>query len=250
MADLGTLVILAAFVAAVYGAVTAIVGHRTRSISMRTSSLRAVVATAILISIAVAALIIAFVTRDFSLRYVAERSSRAMDLPLTVAAFYSGQAGSLLYWTWTLSILSAIVVFQNRRQLTDLMPYVQAVLLGIQVFLLFMLGFISSPFERLSFVPADGLGLNPLLDDYGMLIHPPMLLAGYMSWAVPFAFVIAALIYNVALGVINRAMPQLMVAMIGAPALTAGGLILLMLAAPAILSAWVRHLGGVLQMPF
>src|SRR6266511_1995622 len=75
-----------------------------------------------------------------------------------------------------------------------LLAYVMATLMAIIAFFGLLLGFVASPFERLAAVPSDGLGLNPLLYDSGMLFHPPMLLAGYMSWSVPFAFAIAALI--------------------------------------------------------
>src|SRR5919204_4106252 len=103
--------------------------------------------------------------------------------------------GSLLYWAWTLSIFSAIVLWQQHRPGPHrvFMPYVVAVLMTIEAFMCLLLGFVSTPFETLPRTPADGVGLNPLLYDEGMRIHPPMLLAGLMSWTVPFAFAIAAL---------------------------------------------------------
>lgn len=193
MADLGAIVILAAFVVAVFGAVASIVGHLRGISPLVVSGQRAALAVSALVILAAAALIHAFVTDDFTVGYVAERSSYETDFALKVVAFYAGQAGSLLYWTTTLSILTAVVLLQNRWRHPDLMPYVTAVLLGIQGYFLFLLGFVSSPFERLTYTPPNGLGMMPLLEDPGMLIHPPMLLAGYMSWAVPYAFAIAAL---------------------------------------------------------
>ena len=193
MADLGAIVILAAFVVAVFGAVASIVGHLRGVSPLVVSGQRAALSVSLLTILAAAALIHAFVTDDFTVGYVAERSSYETDLALKVVAFYAGQAGSLLYWTTTLSILTAVVILQNRWRHPDLMPYVTAVLLGIQGYFLFLLGFVSSPFERLPYTPPNGLGMMPLLEDPGMLIHPPMLLAGYMSWAVPYAFAIAAL---------------------------------------------------------
>ena len=193
MADLGAIVILAAFVVAVFGAVASVVGHLRGVSPLVVSGQRAALSVSLLTILAAAALIHAFVTDDFTVAYVAERSSYETDLSLKVVAFYAGQAGSLLYWTTTLSIFTAVVIFQNRWRHPDLMPYVTAVLLGIQGYFLFLLGFVSSPFERLPYTPPNGLGMMPLLEDPGMLIHPPMLLAGYMSWAVPYAFAIAAL---------------------------------------------------------
>jgi cytochrome c-type biogenesis protein CcmF len=137
----------------------------------------------------------AFAVHDFTLRYVWEHSSRAMSLDLVLAAFYSGQQGSLLYWAWTLSIFSAVVLWQQRKPGPHriFMPYVVAVLMTVEAFMTLLLGFVATPFEALPRAPVDGVGLNPLLYDEGMRIHPPMLLAGLMSWSVPFAFAIAAL---------------------------------------------------------
>ena len=193
MADLGAIVVLAAFVVAAFGVAASIVGHLRGISPLIISGQRAALSVSLLAILATAALIYSFVTDDFTVAYVAQRSSYETDLPLKVAAFYAGQAGSLLYWTTALSILTAVVILQNRRRHPELMPYVTAVLLGIQGYFLFLIGFVSSPFERLPYTPPNGLGMMPLLEDPGMLIHPPMLLAGYMSWAVPYAFAIAAL---------------------------------------------------------
>ena len=193
MADLGAIVVLAAFVVAAFGVAASIVGHLRGISPLIISGQRAALSVSLLAILATAALIYSFVTDDFTVAYVAQRSSYETDLPLKVVAFYAGQAGSLLYWTTALSILTAVVILQNRRRHPELMPYVTAVLLGIQGYFLFLIGFVSSPFDRLPYTPPNGLGMMPLLEDPGMLIHPPMLLAGYMSWAVPYAFAIAAL---------------------------------------------------------
>src|SRR5205807_3019582 len=104
------------------------------------------------------------------------------------------QEGSLLYWALMLSIFSAIFVFTAKRAPVVLVPYVIATLIGIETFLLIVLTTVSNPFVRLPAPLADGMGLNPLLMDPGMLIHPPMLLMGYMSFSIPFAFAVAAMI--------------------------------------------------------
>ena len=193
MSDLGHLAILGALLLAGYAVVAALLGRIWRAPELLISARRAVLAVCALLTLASLTLLWAFLSHDFSLRYVAERSSRDMPPQLVAAAFYSGQQGSLLYWAWALSIFSAIVVIQNRRRNLELMPFVIAVLMGIEGFFGLLLAFIASPFERSLVTPADGVGLNPLLYDTGMLYHPPMLLAGYMSWSVPFAFAIAAL---------------------------------------------------------
>ncbi len=194
MADLGTIALLLALAAALYGIVASAVGGARRNVLLIRSGRNAALGVSLCLVVAALVLIYSFVTRDFSVAYVAEHSSREMTIPLTIASFYSGQEGSLLYWATTLAIYLAVVIRQNWRKNLVLMPYVTAILLSIEAFFLLMLCFVSSPFTRLSFTAANGLGLNPLLEDPGMLIHPPVLLGGYMSWSVPFAFALAALI--------------------------------------------------------
>ncbi len=195
MAALGQICIVGAFALALYSIVSSLVGVRVRSRELIASGQNAAWAVTALITAASLTLLVAFAVHDFSLRYVWDHSSRAMSMDLILAAFYSGQQGSLLYWAWTLSIFSAIVLWQQRKPGPHrvFMPYVVAVLMVIEAFMTLLIGFVTTPFEALPRIPADGVGLNPLLYDEGMRIHPPMLLAGLMSWSVPFAFSIAAL---------------------------------------------------------
>src|SRR5216683_1616886 len=195
MASLGQICIVGAFGLALYAIVSSVVGVRLKNRELIASGQHAAWAVTALITAASLTLLTALAVHDFSLRYVWEHSNRAMPLDLVLAAFYSGQQGSLLYWAWTLSVFSAIVLWQQRRPGNHrvLMPYVVAVLMTIEAFMTLLLCFVASPFEALARPPVDGAGLNPLLYDEGMRIHPPMLLAGLMSWSVPFAFAIAAL---------------------------------------------------------
>src|SRR6185436_8907758 len=100
-------------------------------------------------------LLVAFLTHDFSIRYVAEHSSREMPLSLVAAAFYGGQAGSLLYWAWTLSSFSAIVAWQQRRTGRDFMAYVHMTMMAVVAFFGLILGFVASPFEKMAVIPAN-----------------------------------------------------------------------------------------------
>ena len=195
MASLGQICIVGAFGLAAYAIVASLAGVRVRSRELINSGQNAAWAVTGLITAASLTLLVAFASHDFSLRYVWEHSSRSMSMDLVLAAFYSGQQGSLLYWAWTLSIFSAIVLWQQRKPGShrSFMPYVVAVLMTIAGFMTLLLGFVATPFEALPRTPADGVGLNPLLYDPGMRIHPPMLLAGLMTWSVPFAFAVAAL---------------------------------------------------------
>src|ERR687886_679680 len=195
MGPLGQITIVGACALAVYAALSSLIGVRLRVRELVASGQNAAYGVTALITAASLTLIAALATHDFSLRYVWDHSSRAMPQDLVLAAFYSGQQGSLLYWAWTLSIFAAIVFWQQRRPGPHrvFMPYVVAVLMVIETFMCLLLGFVATPFETLPRIPIDGVGLNPLLYDEGLRIHPPMLLAGLMSWSVPFAFAIAAL---------------------------------------------------------
>jgi cytochrome c-type biogenesis protein CcmF len=193
LADLGQITILSALLLAAYSVLAGVLGARWKAAEVVRSAQHGVLAVGGLLTLASATLLVGFLSHDFSLRYVAEHSSRDMPPQFVAAAFYSGQQGSLLYWAWSLSIFATVVVLQYRDRNRELMPYVVAVLMGVETFFGLVVAFVASPFERSPIVPPDGIGLNPLLYDTGMLIHPPVLLAGYMSWTVPFAFAVAAL---------------------------------------------------------
>ncbi len=192
--DVGNAALLLAFVIAIYSIISSALGAAKVRSELVISGRNAAFGVTLLLTVASGALLASFLARDFSLKYVAETSSRNMTWDITVTSFWGGQVGSLLLWTWTLSLLTAAVLWSNRDKYPGLMPLVNAVLLTIQVFFLFLLVFVSSPFQRLAIVPPDGRGLNPLLWDAGMFIHPPLLLMGYMSFSVPFAFGISALV--------------------------------------------------------
>ncbi|MFQ5798626.1 MAG: heme lyase CcmF/NrfE family subunit [Bacteroidota bacterium] len=184
------------FILAGYGAWTAFMGGRWRRADMTASAERSAVALFVLSSILMAALIYAFVSRDFSLKYVASYSNRTLPMFYTVSALWAGQAGSLLLWGWLLSLFSAVVVWQNRRKNREVMPYVLGILLATAFFFLGLMVYTTSPFEFLPRPVADGSGLNPMLQNPGMVIHPPTLYLGYVGFSVPFAFAIAALLAN------------------------------------------------------
>ena len=132
--------------------------------------------------------------RKVSFRLPEEYSSRDTALIYTISGFWAGQEGSLLLWAWVLAIFASIATWQNRRRHPDLMPWVQAVLMVNQVFILFVLVFLSDPFAQLPATPPDGQGLNPLLENMGMFFHPTTLYLGYVGFTMPFAFAIAALV--------------------------------------------------------
>lgn len=192
--DLGSVFMVAGLMIAIYSGVVAIVGYRRGRSDLVASATNGVLVMMGLVTLSSLILLYAFLSRDFGVKYVAMQSSKDMSLILTVAAFWGGQEGSLLFWAWTLSLFTAWVVFTNRRRYVQLMPYVIAVLMAVEAFFLLALSTVVNPFLRYPYTPADGLGLNPLLHDGGMFIHPPMLLLGYMGFTIPYAFAIAALI--------------------------------------------------------
>ncbi|HLH62574.1 MAG TPA: heme lyase CcmF/NrfE family subunit [Ktedonobacteraceae bacterium] len=192
--DLGSISLILALGFAILTMVVAVLGATRNIPQLVASARRCVLVVAFFLVLASASLIASFLTHDFGLTYVAQHSSLSMPWYYTTAAFYGGQEGSLLYWAMMLSVFSVIFVFTSRRAPAMLVPYVTATLMGIEAFFLLMLTTISSPFVRLPVPLPDGVGLNPLLMDPGMLIHPPTLLMGYMSFSLPFAFAVAAMI--------------------------------------------------------
>jgi cytochrome c-type biogenesis protein CcmF len=192
--DLGMIAQLLAFVFAAYAVAASALGSVQRRPAVVASGRRAVLIVALFTLVASVALVASFLTRDFGATYVAEHSNLAMPWYYTAAAFYSGQEGSLLYWCTMLALLSALAVVLHRRAPVGLMPWVVVVTMAVDGMFLFLLDFVSTPFARTRIVPNDGAGLNPILQDPGMLVHPPMLLLGYLSWTLPFAFAVAAMI--------------------------------------------------------
>ncbi|EKP95061.1 heme lyase CcmF/NrfE family subunit [Thermaerobacter subterraneus] len=145
------------------------------------------------VSAAVFILVYALFTDDFSFRYVASQSSRYMPAPYKISALWSGQEGSLLFWLWLLSGYTAAVAFSARRAVPALLPYALATLGFVAAFFALQVAVVSGPFDVLPNPPADGRGMNPLLQNPWMVSHPLALYLGYVGMAVPFAFAMAAL---------------------------------------------------------
>jgi len=142
---------------------------------------------------AAVALVWAAFTNDFSVSYILHHSNRALPGPYKFAALWSGQEGSLLLWAWLLAAYGFVLRLRHKVDVT-LTAYASTILAGVQVFFLLLLNFAAPPFSLVSgTVPADGFGLNPLLQYPEMVIHPPMLYLGYVGFSVPFAFALGAL---------------------------------------------------------
>ncbi|MCC6454554.1 MAG: heme lyase CcmF/NrfE family subunit [Caldilineaceae bacterium] len=191
--NVGYLILITAMLLTAFGTVMGFWGGHTRNAKVAASSFNALYASAALVVAAAITLWYGLLTDQFQLSYVWNHSERALPLFYKFAALWGGQAGSLLFWTLILSIYSVIVAVGNREKHQRLMPYVNGVLQGTSLFFLVLLVFAANPFEQVGFLPEDGRGLNPLLQNYWMVIHPVMLYLGYVGLAVPFAFAVAAL---------------------------------------------------------
>lgn len=195
MTTLGSISLTVAFVVAIYSMIAGFIGGRRKLPELADSARNGVIVFGVLSTIAIVAIGYALVTRDFSIALVANHSSKDLPLfPYTITALWGGQSGSLLFWSWLLALYGLVVVLKKWESNHDLMPYVVSVLMLIQTFFAFLLAFITSPFEKMAVIPLDGAGLNPLLQHPAMAIHPPMLYIGFVGFAIPFCFAMAALL--------------------------------------------------------
>jgi hypothetical protein len=155
---------------------------------------RAGIASFAIVLLAAVVLVVAAFQNDFSIAYIFHHSNRDLPAPYKFATLWSGQEGSLLFWAL---LLSAYGLVLRLRYKTDvrLFAHASVIIAAVQVFFLLLLNFAANPFGVMQgSLPADGNGLNPLLQYPEMVIHPPMLYLGYVGFTVPFAFALAALI--------------------------------------------------------
>src|SRR3981189_406835 len=200
----GTFALSLAFVCAVYafgGGIAAII---TRHPLLIKSTRQAGMATCCLIFLATFSLEYLFFSDNFSIAYVVSHSNRDLSTFYKIAALWSGQEGSLLFWSFLLSVYVFSVLITYRNKNGELMPYVGVVMAGVQIFFLTLNNFVASPFKALASPGADGVmnyvaradgnGLTPLLQYPEMVIHPPNLYSGYTGFTIPFAFALGALL--------------------------------------------------------
>lgn len=192
--EIGHFAAITAFLLAVTQTGTALVGVGMARPAWIRVGRQASFASFVLLTISCATLIAAFLGHDFSVRYVAEHAS--LDLPIfyLATALWGGHEGSLLLWAWLLSLFGSVAIWRHWSTHGRSMPWVLAIQGGLLSGFLILVVFLSSPFERLIPAPIDGRDLNPLLQDPGMVFHPPFLYMGYVGFAVPYVFAMAALI--------------------------------------------------------
>lgn len=200
MENIGSLCLMLAFCISVYTVLGSMIGYWKKNEFLIVSAERGVYAIWALLTVAAGILINALVSGDFRLAYVAGRTNHAMEWYYKVAAWWGGQEGSLLLWSWILATYALIVVFQNRNKFRAMMPIVVTVLGVTQLFFLLLNVFLAPPFDVLvqggpsPIEVPDGNGLNPLLQYWTMVIHPPFLYMGFVGFVVPFAFAMGHLV--------------------------------------------------------
>jgi cytochrome c-type biogenesis protein CcmF len=196
MNQLGAIALALAFGTGLLTTILGFVGGRTGSRSLGEISRYMLWATTGLVLLSSALLLHAFVDHDFSVRYVQGRSDSRMPFWYTVSAFWGGQEGSLLFWLMTTSAFASAAAWVNRDRLLRVMPWFHGIIGLFQISFLFVLNFVTPPFKPFAVIdtPVEGAGLNPLLQNPLMTIHPPCLLSGFATFAVPYAFGMAALL--------------------------------------------------------
>jgi len=203
MNQAGSVALIAALAFAAYGVIAGALGGALRSLRVTRSAERATLAFFVMITVAVAVLEVLILSDNFNNAYVASHSNRDLPFYYKIAVLWAGQEGSLLFWTFLLSIYGGLAVLLNHRKNRQLMPYVVAIVMATGAFFTSVVFFVANPFGELTLTTAagtqsltlpDGNGLTPALQYNSMVIHPPMLYLGYVGFVVPFAFAMAALI--------------------------------------------------------
>ncbi len=212
LAEFGYGILAVTFLLALYSVGAAVYGAVAKSAGMVESARRSMLLTWPLLSVSALALIYLLVNNHFEVQFVYEVTSRSMPAYLKVTAWWGGQAGSLLFWSWLLSAFTSLVTLRKWDRDREFLPWVIVVASVTLAFFIGLNVFFENPFARLYqtfdgiegytfapeggvlFTPQDGRGLNPLLRHPGMIIHPPMLYLGFVSFVIPYAFAMAALI--------------------------------------------------------
>jgi cytochrome c-type biogenesis protein CcmF len=195
MASLGSFLLLSAFVVCSYAAVISVIGARRRSRRLIESGIGAFYLIAAIMTAASAVMVNAFLVGDYSIKYVAHYSDSVQPLFYKITSYWGGLDGSIMFWVFLLSIFGSVAVAVNRERHRTLIPYVVATISAVEMFFLYLMVVHNNPFATfLAGAPADGEGLNPLLQNYWMVIHPPSLYTGFVGMTIPFAFGIAALV--------------------------------------------------------
>jgi cytochrome c-type biogenesis protein CcmF len=212
VANLGFGALIITFLISLFGIGAAVYGVRRNKPAWVDSARNAMLLTFPLVSLAALSIILLLITNQYQIEYVSNVTSNSMPVYLKITALWGGQAGSLVFWSWLMSAFATAVTLRKWDRDREFLPWVIIVGLVTLAFFLSLSIFVENPFARLwqtgsevtsslfrpvgaqPYIPADGNGLNPLLRHPGMIIHPPMLYLGFVSFVIPYAFAIAALV--------------------------------------------------------
>ncbi len=194
MYQIGNVCVYFAFFLSLYTVASSLIGARYKHRDLVESGRNSAISIFILLIIVSLSLVYELINTNFNLRYVALNTSTDLPTIYRFTALWAGQAGSLLLWCLVLSFFSSIVVFFSNKRDLDYQPYVVVVLYTVLAFFLYLITFVENPFALLPFTPNEGRGLNPILQNGYMAIHPVTLYLGYVGLTIPFAFGMAALI--------------------------------------------------------
>jgi cytochrome c-type biogenesis protein CcmF len=194
MSSIGLFLILAAFVTASGAFAASIAGARRRRTPLIEGGIGLFHVVTALMLVASAVIIHAFVIGDYRIKYVQHYSDEAQPLFYKLTSYWGGLDGSIMFWVTLLAVFGSVAVYINRERYRILIPWVVAVISVVEMFFLFLMVIHNNPFDTfLTQVPVTGKGLNPLLQNFYMAIHPPMLYLGFVGMTIPYAFGMAAL---------------------------------------------------------
>ncbi|ALC89974.1 cytochrome C biogenesis protein [Bacillus sp. FJAT-18017] len=179
---------------AIYSLLVTTYGIATKNQKLVNSGKGAALGLFISASLAMLSLFYLLATSQFQYEYVNDYTSSELPVIYKLTALWAGNAGSLLLWTFFLTLYIVMIVFSRKMKGNPMVPYIMSILMANGVFFFLVLAFVANPFNILPEVPVEGKGLNPMLQNPGMIIHPVTLYLGYVGLAVPFAFAMAALI--------------------------------------------------------
>ncbi len=198
MAEIGRLLLMGALALAVYSVLALMLGTHRRLPELVASGRTAAWGVIGLSAASFLVLEFLLVTQDFSVAYVVRQTAIGQPLFYTMTAVWGGNEGSLLFWLLLLSLYSGAALWIHRDDNVVFMAYVTAVMMAVSSFFLLLLNFEAPPFvssmSAIGAVPPDGRGLNPLLQNFFMIMHPPFLYGGFTGFTVPFAFAMGALL--------------------------------------------------------
>jgi cytochrome c-type biogenesis protein CcmF len=194
MTEIGYIALVVALLGAIYSAIGSVVGAIVGSGRLVASARSSILVVFGLYTLSLALILYVFITNDFSVRIVAEHTSRDLSDVYILSALYADKAGSMFFWGWLVSLFSALLVWQARSNHQRVMPYAIGILAVIEAFYVSLVTFGVNIFAKQPSPPSDGFGLNPLLQNFGMLVHPPLLYLGFAGFAVVFALVMAKLV--------------------------------------------------------